>query len=125
MLHLTDEEEDLVFRIAYRGVEKRKDFFCNLKVVGLYDLLVAITHMSISVRPFDLLSLSSWAEMPRTTCQRHIQTLINMGFVDRKKIGRRYLLITTDTGRHKIIHHVLRHFKQNVEDSKKLNEFSF
>jgi hypothetical protein len=82
-------------RYLFSAIEYKKVILPDWRSNHPYDLLIAISSGHLNKRPFDLMSLSYWAKMPRTSCQREISILIESHLITRQKDGRRYLLIPT------------------------------
>ena len=82
--------------ILFRAIEGRRKLIGEHYSSGIYSLLIAISHGYCCDNKFDVISLSAWAKLPRTTCQRDVGRLIKLGLVAREKDARRYLLIPTD-----------------------------
>jgi len=93
--------------VLFRAIENRKYLIGADQVVSLYELLIAIAYGSACNREFDIISLSVWGNLPRTTCQREVNHLIALNLVERKKDGRRYLLNPTENAILKIEKHLL------------------
>lgn len=74
--------------------------------LGIYSLLIAISHGYYFDNKFDIIALSAWGNLPRTTCQRDVGRLIELGLVEREKHGRRYLLIPTDRAIQKLENYI-------------------
>ena len=97
-----NSDVDKQIAVLFRAIEGRKALIGQDYTAGLYGILIAIAHGYYFDPKFDVISLAAWGNLPRTTCQRDLGRLIDLGLVERKKDGRRYLLVPTDHAIQKI-----------------------
>lgn len=65
-------------------------------------LIRRIAQGQLEGRPFDVSSLAATLRMPTPTVSRRVSGLIEEGWVERRRVGRSYLLLTTDKVREAI-----------------------
>tara|TARA_R110000782_G_scaffold45255_3_gene100601 strand:+ start:212 stop:589 length:378 start_codon:yes stop_codon:yes gene_type:complete len=79
----------------FSAIDRRKRLFDDgIDEVG-FASLVAIAHGHLRGAPFDITSLSSWLSIPRTNCQRLVESWEAAGLCERSRSGRRALLVPT------------------------------
>lgn len=105
-----DDQHETIQHAAdflFNSIGRRKKFLGADRIAGPYQLFVAIIHGAVHNRPYDLYSLATWSNLPRSSCQRIAASLIEQNLVIRTKEGRRYLYLPSKKGQMELIQYYL------------------